>query len=55
MRKYSGSRQCPNSNKSIFQIRKIYYHEKGFYRRRPRYIYYIIRREPDWAFTFYNL
>jgi hypothetical protein len=53
-RKHPGSRQYPNNNKSIFQTRKIYYHEKGSYRRRPRYIYHITRRESDWISTFHN-
>jgi hypothetical protein len=53
-RKYSGLRQYFNNNESIFQTRKIYYHEKESYRREPRYIYHIIRREPNWTFTFHN-
>jgi hypothetical protein len=54
-REHPDLRQYFNNNKSIFQTRKIYYHEKGFYRRRPRYTYYITRRKSDWAFTFYSL
>jgi hypothetical protein len=46
-RKHPGSRQYPSNNKSIFQTRKVYCHEKGFYRRGPRYIYHITRRKSD--------
>jgi hypothetical protein len=54
-REYPDLRQYFNNNKLIFQTRKIYCYEKGFYRRGPRYIYHVIRRELDWAFTFYSL
>jgi len=47
MREYLGSRQYFNNDKSIFQTRKIYCHEKGSYRRGPRYIYHVIRRKLD--------
>jgi hypothetical protein len=46
-REYPGLRQYSNNNRSIFQTRKVYCHEKGFYRRGSRYTYHVIRREPD--------
>jgi hypothetical protein len=46
-REHLDSRQYSNNNGSIFQTRKIYCYEKRSYRQEPRYIYYVIRREPD--------
>jgi hypothetical protein len=54
-RKYLGLRQCSSNDRSIFQTRKVYCHEKGSYRRGPYYTYHAIRRKSDWAFTFYSL
>jgi hypothetical protein len=47
MREHPNLRQYSNNNRSIFQTRKIYCYEKGFYYQRPRYTYHITRRESD--------